>query len=283
MENKLKEAFGTVTMPESCCAKIEEKLCKPKTRKFYSAEPMAPSQFGWAKALAAGAAVLVLVAAGVILQRGFELSSSEAAAATDSATEESSETLEQYREDQERLKDELEQEQERCREMLESTEDTAEDELDAVYAAALEDIKDGLTYSVGKIIYRYSGWDSNNSDSEIRYDTNLHTPWTEVVDGRVIFRAYGVTMDITDQFSQEEPFTYIYTDSHYITHYIAIGGTVDNPGYLEMCKVCWETDMHEGNLGGFNGNTWNNETESYYGWEARAKEIFKPYGVYWVS
>lgn len=154
-------------------------------------------------------------------------------------------------------------------------------DLEPGYAATVEQIKNGLSYPVGSILYTYSGW-GNELNSSRLYDTTMHTPWTQIEEGRVIF-TLDKTIDITDLFSEEEPFTYIYTDIFYITHYIAIGGTVEHPGYVELTKLCWETDMEEGNLGGFGVNTWNNETESRYEWVERAKEIFEPYGVYWVS
>ena len=144
-------------------------------------------------------------------------------------------------------------------------------------AVAKEDFENGLRYTEGNITYTY-GRDASRTE----YDTSLHTPFTVVEDGRVYFIANGEKVDITGRFSEEEPFTYIFTDSHLLTHYIAIGGTPENPCYLEMIRKSWEIGMAAG-CGGTGVNTWNSETDERYGWETRAKEIFEPYGVYWVS
>lgn len=155
-------------------------------------------------------------------------------------------------------------------------------ELELIYQEAQQNITKGLRYTVGNITYSYSGW-GNDLQRGAFYDTDRHTPWTTFANGRVVFSANGESFDITDRFSETEPFTYIYTDQYYITHYIAIGGTAENPGYLEMCKASWCTDPVEGNLGGFGVNTWNNEADVRCEWEQKAKETFLPYGVYWVS
>lgn len=145
-------------------------------------------------------------------------------------------------------------------------------------AAAKKDFEDGLTYTEGRITYSYS----RDSDS-VRYNQDCHTPFTDLVDGRVYFIANGEKLDITGQFSQEEPFTYIFTDRHLLTHYIAIGGTPENPGWVEQVYQSWAMGLAAGAGGAGGFNTWNNETDARYGWETRAKEIFEPYGVYWVS
>lgn len=143
--------------------------------------------------------------------------------------------------------------------------------------AAKVDFEDGLRYTEGNVTYIYS-----NGSSWMNCNTQLHTPFTEVADGRVYFTANGEHLDITEEFSKEEPFTYIFTDSHFLIHYIAIGGTAQNPGYLEMIHKSWE--IGEGAfVTGSGTNTWNNEASARYGWEQRAKEIFEPYGVYWTS
>lgn len=144
-------------------------------------------------------------------------------------------------------------------------------------AAAKADFENGLHYTEGNITYTYTP-----GGDRTEYDTSLHTPFTEFVDGRVYFTANGENLDITDQFSEEEPFTYIFTDSHLLTHYIAIGGTPENPGYLEMIQMNWSVGFGA-SCGGMGVNTWNNEADARYGWETRAKEIFEPYGVYWAS
>ena len=143
---------------------------------------------------------------------------------------------------------------------------------------AKADFDNGLRYTEGRIIYKY--W---NEDSAISYTTDdFHTPFTDCVDGRVTFIANGESIDITGKFSEDEPYTYIYTDSYLLTHYIAIGGTAEDPGWLEMIHASWETGAAKF-CTGTGVNTWNNPADERYGWETRAKEIFEPYGVHWPS
>lgn len=145
-------------------------------------------------------------------------------------------------------------------------------------AVARKNFEDGLTYTEGRITYSYS----RDSDS-VRYNEDCHTPFTDLVDGRVYFIANGEKLDITGRFSEEEPFTYIFTDRHLLTHYIAIGGTPENPGWVERVNQSWAMGLIAGCGGAGGFNTWNPETDERYGWETRAKEIFEPYGVYWIS
>ena len=94
MENKLKDAFGTMTMPEGCCKKIEDMLCKPKQEKMYAAEPVPPARFGWAKGIAAAAAVLavLLLASGIHAQPNSTLSTGESTEETEATIAPTEET-----------------------------------------------------------------------------------------------------------------------------------------------------------------------------------------------
>ena len=280
MEERLKDAFDALTMPEACARQIESKLHnETRKEKLYCATPVNSTPGGWMKGVAAAAVlVLFLAAVGMIFRPGSVLAAKDPTETTESYADRREDILEQYRQEQERLKDELGREQERYREELGEINGEVPD---ARYATVLELIRNGHSYPVGSVMYTYTGAEGAIYSSVV-YDTTLHTPWTVIEDGRVMF-VLDKTIDITDQFSEEEPFTYIYTDIYYITHYIAIGGTPENPGFVEMTKFCWETDLHEGNLGSFGVNTWNSETESSYEWVERAREIFEPYGVYWVS
>ena len=280
MEERLKDAFDALTMPEACARQIESKLHnETRKEKLYCAKPVNSTPGGWMKGVAAAAVlVLFLAAVGMIFRPGSVLAAKDPTETTESYADRREDILEQYRQEQERLKDGLGREQERYREELG---EISGEVPDARYAAVLELVRNGISYSVGSVMYTYTG-EEGAIHSSVVYDTTLHTPWTVIEDGRVMF-ILDKTIDITDRFSEEEPFTYIYTDICCITHYIAIGGTPENPGFVEMTKFCWETDPHEGNLGGFGANTWNAATESRYEWVERAREIFEPYGVYWVS
>ena len=108
------------------------------------------------------------------------------------------------------------------------------------------------------------------------HDSTLtpYPSWLKEQDGRVWFLANMENQDITELFSQEEPFVYIY-DKDGITHYIAIGGNYDpaeglgSIGYSEWLR---RTDP-EGNgdwLGGGGAGQYDPETNDYALWYAKA-------------
>lgn len=309
MENRLKDAFDSLHMPQSCADRIERKLCKPmKKQKEYYAEPAQWEVDGWVKGIAVAAVMLGLIAGGILLLPGSDNTAVDPTEITETTTDARDEALEEHGEtlmyaeaELEQIKAELGEIQAaldlarndpnlvdtipaELRALLES------DRLDEIQAgleiieAAKADIKDGLAYVENDIKYTYRGW-GNTLQIHEAYNAALSSPWTKTMrlDNLVFFEANGEWINISDLFSEEEPFVYIYTDRYYVTHYIAIGGTVENMGYLEARKFCTCTELEDGNLGGMFANTWNGETESRYGWEQRAKEIFEPYGVYWVS
>ncbi|MBP3700604.1 MAG: hypothetical protein J6I64_01820 [Lachnospiraceae bacterium] len=108
-------------------------------------------------------------------------------------------------------------------------------------------------------------------------------------DGRLIFMAGLEMLDITGQFSEEEPFTHVYTDASGLTHYVIIGGTYDPNGSWKR-DIGWaeyfydadlanaEGDPSNGWITGRGQNQWNRETEEYYGWYEKGKEEL---GVPW--
>lgn len=142
---------------------------------------------------------------------------------------------------------------------------------------AIEQYEAGFQYREGRITY-----DLSAHDTAVHYNTLTHSPFTDYENGRVWFVANGENLDITELFSEEEPFTYIFTDSNFMEHYIAIGGTPENIGYLEMLHTSWEEKPFSF-VCGFAINTWNNQLDQRYGWETKAKEVFNEYGVYWTS
>lgn len=101
-----------------------------------------------------------------------------------------------------------------------------------------------------------------------------HPVWLKEQEGRVWFLANMENRDITDLFSQEEPFLYTY-DKDGITHYIAIGGNYDpaeglgSIGYSEWLR---RTDPLGGGdwLGGGGAGQYDPQTDDYALWYAKA-------------
>ena len=248
MEKKLVSAFDQAVMPESCARRIENKLAeKSAAPSRYEEVPMAESRFGW---LAPVAAVLALVlAVGFVLPRMQQ--------ATDALAEVPAE----------------------------SEAKLGETEYSEEVLQVMEELESGLRYKEGRVAYSYvPNEDGVNWDNAAFWDTGAyHTPFTDCIDGRVYFIANGENIDITDQFSPEKPFTYIYTDRKLITHYIAIGDTPDNTGYFEITQKSWDTSMY-GQMGGVGGKYWfRGEDDSWQcPWLLKAREIFEPYGIYFI-
>ena len=101
-----------------------------------------------------------------------------------------------------------------------------------------------------------------------------HPVWLKESEGRVYFLANMENRDITDLFSQEEPFLYTY-DKDGITHYIAIGGNydpekgLDSVGYSEW--LCRADPEEKGNwLGGSGAGQYDPKTDGYPLWYAKA-------------
>lgn len=98
--------------------------------------------------------------------------------------------------------------------------------------------------------------------------------WLKEADGRVYFLANMENRDITDSFSQEEPFLYVF-DKDGITHYIAIGGNydpekgLDSVGYSEWLRRGDHTEF-DGWLGGGGAGQYAPQTDDYALWYAKA-------------
>ena len=105
--------------------------------------------------------------------------------------------------------------------------------------------------------------------------------WYVEQNGRVYFAGNGEFIDVTDMISIQTPFTYSFTDSNGIIHYICIGGECDpdpelwNVGYAE-----WYYDPNyvdaNGNvgnwIGGYADNHWDKETDDDWPWLKAAKQ-----------
>lgn len=122
------------------------------------------------------------------------------------------------------------------------------------------------------------------------YDTGSTPGWLSEVNGRLYFTGNQENIDITDLISNDDAFTYSYTDSRGILHYIAVGGVYDpdpelnDIGWGEWMRKALEVEanpdaIYAGWIGGYGSNHWNNETDDYYGWYASALEIMNiPWG-----
>lgn len=264
MDKRIRAMFDSVHMSESCARRIGDALTRGGEeedvfmRKLELREK--PKKL-WPAAVLGALLVLVLV-----LQPGAD-PEEMAPATTEPTVEISSATTE--------ATVEILSEEERERRFLERHGKLTGGDLQKT----IERFESALEYTEGKIRYRII---RGGQDVTVLYDEKDHTPFTEVVDGRVYFVSNGESLDITEKFSEEEPFTYIYTDRMFMEHYIAIGGTAENPGWLEMMYTSWE-EKPASFVHGTGINTWNNAADERYGWETRAKEIFEEYDVHWPS
>ena len=259
MENKVKAMFDGIHMPESCGRKITEAMAQRPMqekgmfmRKLNTAEkPKTP----W---MALGCCLLLGL---VLLLPG--LTAGEMPPEASEPTAETTSPKETVSREDKLL--ELEKRHEKL--------------TDGDLQKTIAQYESFLVYREGKNRYEIIRGGQHVS---VMYALDAHTPFTEYRDGRVWFVANGEELDITEEFSEEEPFTYIFTDRMFIEHYIAIGGTADNPGWLEMMYTSWE-EKPRSFVQGSSSNTWNNSADERYGWETRAEEIFGEYGVHWPS
>lgn len=108
--------------------------------------------------------------------------------------------------------------------------------------------------------------------------------WLAERDGKLYFIGNREEIDISNAFSDEEPFLYTYSNAAGIEVCIAVGGTyipgndLDTVGWTEMTKDlileenlaarfrCWRD--------GYGRGHWNNAEDREYGWYTAAKEAF---------
>jgi len=102
--------------------------------------------------------------------------------------------------------------------------------------------------------------------------------WLAEEYGRVYFLGDSEKEDITDIFSMEEPFLYVYEEDG-ITHYIAIGGSydseigLDSVGYSEWLRrtdQISDGNLFDGWLGGGGSGQYDPNTDDYALWYAKA-------------
>ena len=123
--------------------------------------------------------------------------------------------------------------------------------------------------------------DPKKDNAVVKLPTSILPTCLKVVDGRLFFTANGENMDITDSFSQEIPFTYIFTDKSGYTHYMAVGGAFDSeiPPYGGVCYQEWIRDPSQEGDGRYvgwltGGGTIPNDPEEVWVWLETAKTMF---------
>lgn len=114
--------------------------------------------------------------------------------------------------------------------------------------------------------------------------------WYTERDYRVYFTGNGEYIDVTDLIDLDTPFTYTYTDSGGIIHYICIGGVYDpdpdksNVGYAEWYYDPDFVDSVHGIqghwIGGYCDNYWDKDTGTDWLWLQKAKQEM---GIPWGS
>lgn len=120
-----------------------------------------------------------------------------------------------------------------------------------------------------------------------------HLPvWLLRENGRVYYTGNRERTDVTDLISRDTPFTamfMVHDEEGYHNYYIAIGGTVENLGYLEMV---YTTTREKAEAGDFTVDPFAmesgwavltlNEDDATDSWLLAARDILDDYGVYWV-
>ena len=108
--------------------------------------------------------------------------------------------------------------------------------------------------------------------------------WLKITEDGVYFIGNGENIEIGSLMSTEAPFTYVYTDSVGVLHYIAVGNYIGKDGEVLVGWHEWLREADKAGGGRFEG--WfggggmipNSETETW-GWLEAAKEQFDvPWG-----
>ena len=135
--------------------------------------------------------------------------------------------------------------------------------------------------------FRDSGLRITEGENHVEAEVNTGAvpTWLQEVDGRLYFVGNGENIDITDQISMDEPFTYAYTDAKGIRRHIAVGRLDDDP-YVSIQQsvgwAVWYRDMNEteegmrftGWISGTSSGHWNNAADEEYGWHESARRLF---------
>lgn len=141
--------------------------------------------------------------------------------------------------------------------------------------------------------YQFSGIDfvigQGSSSATATYNTGAIPAWLKVKNGELYFSANLEIIPLTDVISEENPFTYIYTDPSGIEHYILVGGVcgsgdslLDQVGWSEWyfdTSLAAEDDPYAGWIGGYSKNYLTKETGEEHEWYKKGMELLNvPWG-----
>ena len=108
--------------------------------------------------------------------------------------------------------------------------------------------------------------EEGNTTSVAEVNTEEATAPAEYVDGRLYLTVNGENLDITEEISDTNAYTYIYEDTASVTHYIIIGGKPESFGYAEFLQGADKEWIGGSFIGGEVGGTINPD------WLQMAKE-----------
>ena len=238
MENKLKNAFDRVTMPDQCVEKIEQELANSaEGRKGYYASPVQPGKGSWVLGLAAAALAVCAVAIGIRFLAGYQ----QAAAVP-----------------------------------VEETESTAEAYGEAEETQGIEDESLRLREQSYLYIVDENGRVLNPYNYAADAHAESAPEWIVDEEGRLYFAGTGEKLDITDAISVEVPFLYIGTDLNGAKWAYAVGRITDGP-YVDIGNSVgwfifnWDADMNCWIRD--SGTHWSNWMDCEWPWLTRAEAI----------
>lgn len=108
--------------------------------------------------------------------------------------------------------------------------------------------------------------EEGNVSSEAEINLEEATAPAEYKDGRLYLTVNGENLDITDEISDTNAYSYIYEDTASVTHYIIIGGKPESFGYAEFLQGADKEWIGGSFIGGEVGGTINPD------WLQKAKE-----------
>lgn len=255
MEQKLKNAFDALAMPESCSMRIENKLCKPQNRGYY-AEPVRQAKFGWVKGAAAAAALVCLVTIGMLLHTDSALSAVEPPEETETTGDGRSEILDQNGD------------------VLVGIQDDSGD-YEGIHGETIrEKAPDFDTYFImdedGRVF-------SRSEDAAAAHAASAPY-WIRDEEGRLYFTGNEEKIDITGEISLETPFIYIYTDSNQAVWALVAGRTTTGP-YVDIGNsvgwftFCWDASLKCWVRDG--GTHWSNWMDCEWPWLTQAQKMLE--------
>ena len=109
--------------------------------------------------------------------------------------------------------------------------------LAGVIAAAVICAVPAGVYAANNIISFIAGSGQiSDGGAAVTFDTGSLDSYLKVENGRLILDPDGEKLDITDKLSETEPYIYTTQPGDGTTHYLIIGGTLDNYGVAEYVR-----------------------------------------------